>query len=888
MASRASLVLLAAILAAAPVRAQTAAGAYDHSRAATVHAAPKSGEVVVDGRLDEAAWSAAPVFAGFTQRDPDEGRPPTERTEVRVLVGDHHLYIGARLYDSDPSGIRAPLTRRDEIGDSDDFTVWIDSRHDHLTAFLFEVNPAGSIGDAALGSDGSEDFSWDPVWQAAATIDSLGWAVEMRIPLSQLRYSAGADEMGIQIKRFIVRKQERDFLAFIPKDQPDVVARWGHLAGLGGLPRVERFEILPYVSSRETHQGVDDGDPFHAADDLDAGAGADVKLGVTSNLTLDATLNPDFGQVEVDPAVVNLSAFETFFPEKRPFFVEGAEIFQFGNLRTNNSSGFQQVFHGRRIGRAPQRELDEDDGFRFVDGPTETTIAAAAKLTGKTSGGWSIGALDAVTTEEEARYVDPRDVRRETPVEPATNYFVGRLRRDLRGGETVVGGILTAVHRRLDDPALEDLLRQRAYVGGLDLNHAWAHREYSFDAFVAGSRVEGSPAAIQDAQEASARYFQRPDADYVEDDSTRTALSGYTAQAAFQKGSGEHWLGSLTYQETSPGYELNDVGFISETDRRSGAWIVIYKVDDPGRVLRDWNVYAFSNHVWNYGGDPLFNGAAVAGNLKFLNFWSLYWRLERDPEAKDDRLTRGGPLADSPAADVQLLGFVSDTRKPYTVEGSVRHQGDAAGGDLTNVDLALDWRPLPAAELRFEPALERNHDLAQYVTTQDDPLAEETFGARYVFGTLDQTTLSLTTRIGWSFTRDVNLQLFVQPLVSAGDYRDFKEFRRPKTYEFDVYGRDRGTIGRTADGDVEVDPDGPEEAPAFSFEDPSFNLRSLRVNAVLRWEWRPGSTLFLVWQHQREESLDFGDFDLGRDLGGLLDGDATNVVAVKATYWFGR
>jgi hypothetical protein len=861
-----------------------------HDAAPVVEAVPVTGEIEIDGRLDEPDWSGARPATEFTQRDPQEGEPASERTDVRVLVGDNALYVGARLFDSQPEEIAARLARRDEDPEADLFQVTLDSYHDHLTGFRFAVTPAGARGDAALqsGGDGEEDASWDPVWEVRTRVDSLGWTAEMRIPLSQLRYNPRADALwGIQLQRFIRRKQEDALFAFTPKKEQSGVNRYGHLSGLGALPEVRRLELLPYTSARAEYLDIAEGNPFRDGSDYFGAAGFDLKYGLTSDLTLDATVNPDFGQVEVDPAVVNLSAFETFFDEKRPFFIEGADVFRFGSLRSFNNFGFQLLFHARRIGRAPQRRLGGDD-FNLVEAPAQTTIAAAAKLTGKTSGGWSMGVLDAVTTDEKGQYLDAIGQRDEAPVEPFTNYFTGRLRRDLRRGDTVLGGILTAVHRDLDEPAFADFLRSSAYVGGIDLNHAWANRDWSLDGFAAASYVRGSAEAIAATQRTSARYYQRPDAGYVDFDPTRTSLAGYTGAAALQKGGGEHWLGSLTYQATSPGFEVNDLGFINQADRHGVSTLVLYKEDRPGRILRSWDVFAFSNTTWNFGGETQFSAIAASGDMQFNNYWTFFWRGQLEFDGFDDRLTRGGPLARYPGGGHLRFEMGSDSRKPYSLFASAFHAWDDAGQSEDFYLASLDVRPTPSVQLSFGPELGRTHSLGQFVTAVDDPLAEATFGRRYVFATLDRTSLSFETRLDWTFTPELSLQLYVQPLVVAGDFTDFKEFRAPRTYDFDVYGRDRGTIASDPSDGFSVDPDGAGPAASFAFGDPSFNFRSLRGNAVLRWEYRPGSTLFLVWQQQRSATEPFGDFDFGRDYGAVFDAPAENVFAVKATYWLGN
>ncbi len=859
----------------------------DHAAAPQVHAATLRQDLHMDGKLDDAAWLAAEPAGLAAQLDPNEGEPPSERTEIRVLVDQHALYIGARLYDDHPDRIVSRLGRRDERPASDRLTIRIDSRHDHLTAFLFDVFPAGNKGDASVGSDEHEDYSWDPVWEVATTIDSLGWTAEIRIPLSQLRYNRDSRVWGIQVIRFIQRRQEEDVFSYVPKTENAGVNRYGHLTGLRGLPATRRVEVTPYVAGRAEYQPAQAGDPFARGHDYTGSAGADFKVGLGSNLTLDGTVNPDFGQVEVDPAVVNLTAFETVFDEKRPFFVEGADLFSFGNLRTYNAFTSPITFFSRRIGRPPQGAITAP-GAAFADVPGQTTIAAAGKLTGKTENGWSIALLDAVTPTENGNYVLPGSpVIRHQAVEPFTNYFVGRLRRELRQGNTAVGMLVTAVNRSLSEPALEAELRSQAYAGGIDFNHAWGNRNWALDASLAGSRIAGSPAAIARAQRASARYYQRPDAHNLHFDSTRTALSGYTAQLAVTKIGGGHWGGNLAYQEKSPGFESNDLGLTQTTGRRGISTDLHYYQPRPG-LFRNWTVGVLSGNDWNYDGNHTTSYLGNIIELRLRNFWSYHSQLFYDFSAYDDQLTRGGPLARLPQRGNWDMFLESDDRGVLSLQLEGHFNWNTAGGYATRYGAGVVFQPGPNLQVSLEPSYSRYHNLSQYVTTVDDPTATATFGRRTVFATVEQREVALTTRLNWTFSPMLSLQLYLQPFVSTGAYHDYKEFRAPGTFNFDSYGRNRGTIAQDpATGDFTVDPDGAGPAPAFGFPAQDFNFRSLRANLVMRWEYRPGSTLFLVWQHSRAGAAGRGDFSFRRDFNAIFDYPGTNVVAVKMTWWLG-
>lgn len=866
-----------------------ASTARPHDQAPTATAGRRTGSVQIDGRLDEAAWQAATPVTEFRQFDPNEGQPVSERTEARILIDDAAIYVGMRLYDSEPGKIQSQLARRDESIEGDLVEVTFDSHHDHLSAYIFRLSPAGARRDATIsGVYGQTDNSWDPIWEGSATVDSLGWSAEFRIPLSQLRYNPNEQTWGLQIGRKIARKGEVSFFAFTPKNDQQGVNRYGHLTGLGQLPSPRRLELVPYALAKNEHPGVARNDPLRQRNNVVPGVGLDLKYGITSNFTLDATFNPDFGQVEVDPAVVNLSAFETFFPERRPFFVEGASIFNFGGMRTQNTSAGYNFLHTRRIGRQPQRFVSGDD-VNFVDSPLETTIATAAKLTGRTSGGWSIGLLDAFTMREEARYVDDAGVERSATVEPRTNYFVGRVKRDLRQGNTTVGVGATAVNRSLDDPALEPIFRRAAYVGGLDWNHAWSNRRFAFDGAVVLTHNLGSAQSIDALQLSSARYLQRPDRETNRRDPTRTSLTGYMAEMTFAKLSGLHWKGSVSYQEYSPTFEINESGFLGGTDVRSVTPLIYYDENRPGKYLRGWEQYLFWNPSWNFDGDMTFNGVGTISELQFHNFWGVFLRFDWRPPVFDDGLTRGGPVARAVHQNGMQAEVWSDTRKPFTFGVYGSRYYNAAGGWTNQISPRASLRPSTAVRLSLQPTYTRSHGMAQYVTEVSDPLAADTYGARYVFATLDQHQLALVTRVDWTFTPKLSFQMFAQPLLASADFHDYKEFARPRQFEFEVYGRDVGTITRDdATRVYTVDPDGIGAAPAFTFTDRDFNRRSLRGSAVLRWEYRPGSALFLVWQQSRFAQVGTGEFELGRDFNELWGAPPENVFVLKGTWWIGR
>ena len=853
---------------------------------------------VLDGRLDDPAWTRATPIEGLMQRDPLEGAAATEQVDVRILYDAEALYIGARLFDSSPQEIIRRLGRRDVNTHSDEFRVLLDSYHDRRTAFEFIVNAAGVKRDLLLGDDGGySDDSWDAVWEAATAVDSLGWTVEMRIPLSQLRFSGASLQVwGVRFERWIERKNELDMLPLVRKTESGVASRFADLQGLADLPAPRHVELLPYVVGRGHYDTPDSpSDPFDHGSTYLGNVGGDLKYGVTSNITLDASINPDFGQVQLDPAFVNLSAFEVQLEEKRPFFVEGGNIFGFAG----NGSGFAklsdrpQFFYSRRIGQPPQREVSLEDS-QFVDMPPSSTILGAAKLSGRRANGWSIGVLDAVTAREWATVFDAKtDLRHSHEVEPLTNYFVGRLKRDLRHGNTTIGFVATAVNRDLDTTAL-NTLGSAAYTGGVDFFHRWGHNTYTLAASLGGSYIRGDTAALNAAQQSSSRYYQRPDAKSFHYNALRTSLAGTTGDVFLNRVGGP-WTWSVAGEFVSPGFEVNDLGFQERVDRVSAEVAGRRRWTRPGKMFHHALLEVSLDRGWNYDGDPIQRKVGMYAFGVFRNFWVAELTTSYSGGAIDDRLTRGGPLARTPPSWYVSADAYTDDHKQASVYAFAAATHDTAGGWSLELLPKLTLRPSSAVSLSIAPEYFTGRFAAQYVQAVS---ATATDSARYVFANLIEHQVSATVQLNATFSPTLSFQLYAQPFTFTGAYRGFKELRAPQTFTFNTYGRDNGsTITPGAPGDTvcntgptecfRVDPDGPGSAPAFGLYNPDFRTRSLSVKAVWRWEYRPGSTIFLAWTHSRSNYFPFdASFDVARDFGRELFLDRpTNVLLVKFNYW---
>ena len=911
---RTSLVALALVLPVTPVHAQQPAA----SDPRMVHAVPvptaiashRSGRVDLDGHLNEEAWSAAAAVTAFTQVDPDEGKPATQRTEVRLLYDDDALWVGARMFERNGAkDVVTRLVRRDADMESDWFEIVIDAYHDHLGRAFFDVNPSGSKFDALGVGTSQPDASWDAIWEVATSIDSLGWTAELRIPYSQLRFSRRPDQTwGLQLRRFMQRSHEFVTWSFWKKTEIGGPSRFGHLTGLRIAEVPKHLEVLPYLVTRSRHiRPATPDDPFNDGSRQDVRAGGDVKALLTSNLTLDATINPDFGQVEVDPATVNLSAFETFFEEKRPFFVAGAGIFNFGNANCYFCSNFSSIesFYSRRIGRAPQLADYASDLGTHADVPDASTILGAAKITGRTSGGITVGLLDAVTRRETARIVDEEGAPRSQVVEPLTNYFVGRATKDYLNGNLVVGGIATSVLRRLGDQAVRDRLTSHAEALGADVQLTWDRKTYALNASAELSNVAGDSAAMLRVQQSSARYFQRPDREFRQSGVLggsffngfyrpgATSMRGLASYLRLAKDGGAfNWEGQVNLR--TPGFEVNDISFLPRADYVQYVGNLGYNWTKPTAWYRDLSFLFGAQQSQNFDGDLTFRDVHVLLGGQTPQYWRWNVWTGRVFQAYDDRALRGGPVAVNPGGQTISGNLTSDSRRRVVLALNPRFQRNDEGGFQSAASVSARWKPASNVSVTFAPSYTLNRAVQQYVTTVDDPTSSAFYGSRYVFSSLLQKTLSMDTRLAVTFTPTSTLELYAQPFIATGDYFGFKEFAAPRVRRKLLYGRDVGTIAPTRDAagmvtSYVVDPDGAGPAATFTFDNPSFDARSLVGNVVYRWEYRPGSTLFLVWTQSRSDQLSYvGTLDFARDRSALFAAHPDNVFLVKVNYWLGR
>jgi len=853
---------------------------------APVRAVRTTEPIVVDGRLDEAVWKSDNAVTELAQYDPHQGESPTQKTEIRIVYDDEAIYVGARMYDTNPDSIVARVSRRDSDGGSDVFAVAFDTFHDRRNGYYFAVTAAGTLEDGTLLNDDFDDSSWDGVWTARVRRDSLGWTAEMRIPFSQMRSVGGAHRAWtVNFERVISRCHEDDKLVYSPRGQSGFVSRFVDLAGLDDIRSTNRVEVTPYTTGKAEYLAHDAGDPFHTGSRYTPALGADLRTSVGTKLTLIASANPDFGQVEIDPAVVNLSDVETYFGEKRPFFTEGLSVFRCGNNGASDYWGFNwpepTFFYTRRIGRAP--EGSPPSGATYQDVPVATHILGAAKLTGQPAQNLNFGLVSAVTQQEEADYQMPDGTRGRAVVEPLTYYGVLRGLRSFNHERQGFGLMTMETARALGGTGLQDALNRNALVTAMD---GWTAMDPKKDWVVSGeaavSRVDGTPARMVALESDPRHYYQRPDRPDLDVTRSANSLAGYVARLWLNRQTGP-WLSNSAIGVVSPGFEVNDLGYGSRSDVINGHVGAGYAWNKSNSWRKDMYVIGAIAQVWNYGGQHTGDIYFLKSQLEQMNAWIWSLQVGLNRQALSDRGTRGGPAMQSPTAPWGSFHWESNARNKVYLTLDVNGTADVEGSHDWTWQPAVTWKPSGNLSFSAGPTMEWNHEDAHYITQAADPLAVATYGGRYVFAHLTQSTAGAQVRMDCSITPSLTFQLFAQPLVSSGRYSGYEELARAGTYDFLVYGTNGSTIDLV---NGLADPDGPGPAPAVNIGHPDFTYRTVRGNAVLRWEYAPGSAVYLVWTQDRTGVTGNGDFQLGPSLSQLATTPANNIFLVKVSHHF--
>lgn len=836
---------------------------------------------VINGNLDDEAWMLNNWENGLIQHEPYENRPPSQPTEFKICYDDANLYVAIKAFDSSPDSITNRMSRRDNV-DGDMVFIGLDSYHDLRTLFIFGISSAGVRADWIMSNNGqNEDFTWDPIWQAKTSMHEWGWSAEMKIPFTQLRFEKNSDEVwGMIVARQIFRHNEMSFWPAIPRDAPGVVHLAGELGGLEDIEPRKQFDIMPYgVAAYNTYE-PEEGNPFMTGSDYKLKAGMDAKIGVTNNLTLDLTILPDFGQVEADPSQVNLSAFETFFEEKRPFFIEGGNITSFNVGLGDGDVGNDNLFYSRRIGRRPQGYPSLDNN-EYANIPTFTNILGAAKLTGKTKNGVSVGFMESITAEVKAE-IDSAGQRSTRTIEPLTNYSLARVQKDFNKGNTIIGGAVTSTIRKLDGTGL-DYLHKNATTGGLDFTRFFKDRNYMLSTSVFMSHVEGTTEAITRTQRSSARYYQRPDADHVELDTDRTSLTGFGGKLEAGKIGGK-WNFLLMSNWKSPGLELNDMGYQREADQVLNVLWTGYNFTEPFSIFRRMSLNNNGYIVNDFGGNLQQVGYEWNINAGFKNFWNAGTGGGFGWLTSSSTMLRGGPSMKMPASWRYRINFSTDNRKKISLFANAFMHGMKEDVSLNiNYNMGITLRPLNTLRISLSPGYSVRNDEFQYITRRS-------FNGdnRYVFGKIDQKVLNMSLRINYNITPDLTIQYWGQPFIATGRYSNIKMITDPGADELsDRYHQYTDEQINMADGYYYIDEDSDSNTD-YGFGNPDFSVDEWISNLVVRWEFLPGSTAYLVWSQSRDYYSPDGEFEVMNNLSDLFtDKKAHNVFLVKVSYRFG-
>jgi hypothetical protein len=837
--------ILSVLLAGAPalVAQQTAAPPKDVTAVRANSRAPH-----LDGRLDDAVWTEAQPATDFILREPTEGVPAPERTEVRFAFTDDALYVGARMFSNAPAAIRRMVARRDREPPSERLIISLDSRADRRTAYSFGITPGGVRIDYFHGSDfeDSRDYSYDPVWEAVTRVDSLGWVAEIRIPFAQLRFNPGPRQVwGVNLVRLVPDRNEEAFWILVGRNETGWSSRMGRLLGIADLPAARRVEVLPYVAANATRFGEVQAGPLGERYATGARGGGDLKVGLGPNMTLEATFNPDFGQVEADPAVVNLTAFETFYDERRPFFLEGSDLL-----------GGRGTFYSRRIGAPPPIS-----GGQYAETADNSTILGAAKVTGRLPSGLALGALTAVTDRERVTVYDSAGNRLpDLEVAPFTAYGILTARQEIGRNRSTLAASFTAVERDLDpNGRLAVTVPRRAYTGLVDGRLRWAGGRYDMSAYVGVSYVAGDSLAIQRQQLSSRRYFQRPDSRYQRFHPHRTSLTGITTGINHSKLAGA-WRWDIDYAEERPQLELNDIGALGSADDRGLFWDVYYRQTKPGKMLHSWTSGFFQGNEWNFDGDRKFTefGLWWDGVMRG-SFLRPSIQISSRLRALSDDETRGGPLMATPFNWSLDLALRSNRNARTAWDLEATYARNAIGGRVIEFEASTSARPGVQWEVSAEARYRRETVARQYVLTDTiGPAA--TYGQGYIFSYIERSEWVLQLRAALAVRPELTIEAYVEPFASSGLWRDFGRLVAARSIMLEPF--DPGIRA-------------PED----------FEIQSLRSNLVIRWEWRPGSTLFLVWQQDRGRDA-APDGNVGP--GGIFrafGSPGNHFLTIKASYW---
>ncbi|RPJ56735.1 MAG: hydrolase [Acidobacteria bacterium] len=831
---------------------------------------------VIDGRLDDDAWKEGQWAGDYIQQIPTEGAKPSQPTEIKILYDEKNVYVAIRAYD-DPKLIHNYGSRRDKVEDVGDIVgVCFDSYNDKRTGFEFDLTAGGGKTDLLLANDGW-DTTWDAVWHGKTAMEENAWTAEFQIPLNQLRYGPQGEQVwGLHAWRWIDRNQEEDQWNLIPRQSTGRMYNLGELHGIRGLRRIRHVELLPHVVSKLTSDPKVQGDPYRNGVQGDASVGLDAKIGLTSNFTLDATVNPDFGQVEADPSVMNLTAYETFYPEKRPFFLEGKNIMKFDV--GGEDGGGDMLFYSRRIGAAPAHSPRLAAG-EFMRLPEATSILDAVKITGKTDGGLSLGILQSLTSRETAE-ISRQGVESRSAVEPSSNYFLSVIGKDWDKGNTSLGGMFTSTHRWISDPEL-GFLPTDALTGGVDFARYFENRTYVLQGKTVFSQVTGSRQAISDLQTNAVHYYQRPDAAHLKLNPNATSLAGHGGQLLFGKTEKGRWRFSNTFEWRSPGLDLNDIGYLRQADSANNQVAVGYRESAPKSIFRSFGFELHRIDSWDFGGLKTEGMTGFGGDATFTNKWHAHGAMHLVGTDVGTRLLRGGPAVARDRFFCWSVGGGSDPSRRVAVQAGVhRHLFEQRRSSLTELYPGLTLKLSDSLMIVSELQYSHNINDLEYVATPASGAS-----SLYILGRIDQKTLGTTFRVNLTLTPDLSVQYYGSPFISTGRYAGFKRTTSPLAENYMDRFRSVPAPEITYHPETNIYDVVETAGLEYSFNRPDFSFREFRSNLVMRWEPKPGSSLYVVWSQGRTSASNLWDGSLSDNYSALWNAPSQNVFLVKLSYW---
>ena len=829
----------------------------------------------IDGIPDDECWNNVGDWSeNFVQQRPNEGQPATEDTHFKILYDDHHLYVAFRCFDSEPEKINRWLAPRDQRS-GDAIGIIFDSYNDRRTGFSFGLTAGGTKFDYLCFNNSNDDYSWNAVWDGKVSHDSRGWYAEFRIPLSQLRYSdaEGEQEWGFTAVRYIDRKAEQSFIHLISQQNSGFVYSFSRLEGISGLPKSRRIELAPYTTAKYQLSQKEESNPYSKSSEWRFGAGLDGKVGLSSDFTLDFSINPDFGQVEADPSTINLTAFETYYGEKRPFFLEGKNIF--------NNLG-EALFYSRRIGSRTLWYPDDQDG-RYVSEPKETTIISALKVSGKSKNGLAVGLLNSLTARGNIKI---NDFGREYSMnaQPFASYTVARLQQDFKKGNTILGAFLTSTNRAIHEDHLKGFVRN-AYAGAVDFEQYFRKRDYFVKGIVQYSRVEGDREAITKLQESPVHFYQREGVTHLGVDDSRTSITGNAGRIILGKrGQNAKIISEQRFQWATPGFDINNLGYIRKADYKTFNGFVGYSETTPKSIFHRYFFDVFYTYETDFSHKPLFGRIGSEAELSFKNNYFAYICAFYDPTQIETSMLRGGPPIDvNPRWGTDL---VINTDGSKRVSANIYH-----GTVLSDIRYAqfasatINYRPVP--NLNISASVDYNywHKQLEYV---NKPKPDHDDSKQiYLMGALKQETIGLTTRIDYIITPELSIQFYGNPFISTGKYAHFKRATNTmdKKYDNRFYLVQPAELAYNAE-DNAYTVNETHTGNRYTFDNPDFSFREFRFNLVARWEYKPNSILYLVWAQDRSGRASEYIPSFSQNAKALFNYYPGNVLMVKLNYWF--